>query len=104
MEATVAKDANQERWLFLRVAPAAYARLSKRRAVPPITVDDVVPALDGSGRHFESMDDWSARIDDNPPGGRVPRSWASTCRPRSCTSIALACPYASGCPPISPAP
>jgi RNA polymerase sigma-70 factor (ECF subfamily) len=49
--------------LYLRVAHAAHERRRRRRRdVPPIAVDDVVPALDDDGHHFVPMDDWSARI------------------------------------------
>jgi RNA polymerase sigma-70 factor (ECF subfamily) len=55
-----------EACLYRSVARAAHQRLrQRRRDVPPIIVDDVVPALDADGQHFEPMDDWSARIDDH---------------------------------------
>jgi hypothetical protein len=37
------------------------------RAAPhvnEVTLDDVVPTLDGDGRHFQGMNDWSNRIDE----------------------------------------
>ena len=59
-----------ERWLFLRVAKAAYARhRMRRRDVRPIVVDDVVPALDGQGGHFNAIEDWSAQTN----GQELPR-------------------------------
>jgi RNA polymerase sigma-70 factor (ECF subfamily) len=52
--------------LILRtVAKAAYERLRARHPpVHEIGLDDVLPMLDGEGRHFESLDDWSSRIDE----------------------------------------
>jgi RNA polymerase sigma-70 factor (ECF subfamily) len=53
------------RVILQTVAKAAYERLRARRPlVHEIGLDDVLPMLDGEGRHFESLDDWSSRIDD----------------------------------------
>ena len=50
-------------WLYLRVAHAAHRTLRMRgHHVPQRALDDVVPPLDGDGRHFAPMDDWSDRI------------------------------------------
>ncbi|HEY3067652.1 MAG TPA: sigma-70 family RNA polymerase sigma factor [Methylomirabilota bacterium] len=53
-------------WLYRITANAAYMKLRTRRAkAREIALDDVLPVLDEEGRHFEPMDDWSARVDDN---------------------------------------
>ena len=53
-------------WLYRIAANAAYQKLRSRRAKShEIAIDDVLPALDGDGLHFEPMDDWSPRVDDN---------------------------------------
>jgi RNA polymerase sigma-70 factor, ECF subfamily len=50
-------------WVYQTAAKAAYQRLRARRPpVDEIALDDVLPRLDGDGRHFESMDDWSSRM------------------------------------------
>jgi RNA polymerase sigma-70 factor, ECF subfamily len=50
-------------WVYQTAAKAAYQRLRARRPpVEEIALDDVLPRLDGDGRHFESMDDWSSRM------------------------------------------
>jgi DNA-directed RNA polymerase specialized sigma24 family protein len=50
-------------WIYQTAAKAAYQRLRARRPpVEEIALDDVLPRLDGDGRHFESMDDWSSRM------------------------------------------
>jgi RNA polymerase sigma-70 factor (ECF subfamily) len=49
--------------LYLGVAHTAHQRLrQRRRDVLPIAVEDVLPALDENGQHFEPMTDWSARV------------------------------------------
>lgn len=51
-------------WLYRITANAAYMKLRSRRAkANEIALDDVLPALDEEGRHFEPMDDWSSRVD-----------------------------------------
>jgi RNA polymerase sigma-70 factor, ECF subfamily len=50
-------------WIYRTAGKAAYRRLRARRPqAREIMFDDVVPPLDGA-RHFDSGDDWSARID-----------------------------------------
>jgi RNA polymerase sigma-70 factor (ECF subfamily) len=52
-----------ESWILRTAAKAAYQTLRGRRSpVQDIALDDVLPMLDGEGRHFESVDDWSGRI------------------------------------------
>jgi RNA polymerase sigma-70 factor (ECF subfamily) len=47
------------RLILQTVAKAAYERLRARRPpVHEIGLDDVLPMLDGEGRHFASLDDW----------------------------------------------
>jgi len=52
-------------WLYRIAANAAYQKLRSRKAkAHEIALDDVLPALD-SDMHFEPMDDWSPRVDEN---------------------------------------
>jgi RNA polymerase sigma-70 factor, ECF subfamily len=52
-------------WIVRTVANVAYQKLRHRRQdVSEIALADVVPLLDGDGRHFEPMYDWSNRIDE----------------------------------------
>lgn len=52
-------------WLYRIAANAAYQKLRARRAkAAEIALDDVLPTLDQDGRHFEPMDDWSNRVDE----------------------------------------
>jgi RNA polymerase sigma-70 factor (ECF subfamily) len=52
-----------ESWILRTAAKAAYQTLRGRHSpVQEIALDDVLPMLDGEGRHFESVDDWSGRI------------------------------------------
>jgi RNA polymerase sigma-70 factor, ECF subfamily len=54
-----------ESWIVRVVAGAAYQTLCHQRPdTSEIDLAEVVPLLDGDGRHFEPMDDWSSRIDD----------------------------------------
>src|SRR5215475_4429927 len=49
-----------ESWIDRIAAKRAYQRLRARQPhIAEIVFDDVVPPLDGAGRHFASMDDWS---------------------------------------------
>jgi len=53
-------------WLYRITANAAYMKLRTRKTkAREIALDDVLPAIDEDGRHFEPMDDWSARVDDH---------------------------------------
>ena len=59
-------------WLYRIVANAAYQKLRwRRRNAQEITLGDVLPALDGERRHFEPMDDWSARVDERTLRGEL---------------------------------
>jgi RNA polymerase sigma-70 factor (ECF subfamily) len=59
-------------WLYRITANAAYMKLRSRRAkANEIALDDVLPALDEEGRHFEPMDDWSARVDEQALQGEL---------------------------------
>ena len=59
-------------WLYRIAANAAYQKLRTRRAkTREIALDDVLPALDGDGLHFEPMDDWTPRVDDNAANGEL---------------------------------
>jgi RNA polymerase sigma-70 factor (ECF subfamily) len=52
-------------WLYRIAANAAYMKLRARKAkAREIAIEDVLPALDDGGLHFEPMDDWSPRVDD----------------------------------------
>lgn len=52
-------------WLYRIAANAAYMKLRARRARGrEIGLEDVMPALDEGGVHFEPMDDWSPRVDE----------------------------------------
>lgn len=52
-------------WLYRVTANTAYMKLRARRGrAREIGLDDVLPALDGDGLHFEPMEDWSARVDE----------------------------------------
>jgi len=59
-------------WLYRIAANAAYQKLRTRRAkTREIAIDDVLPAFDSDGLHFEPMDDWSPRVDDNAATGEL---------------------------------
>lgn len=59
-------------WLYRIAANAAYQKLRSRKAkAREIALDDVLPALDGEGLHFEPMDDWTPRVDDNAANGQL---------------------------------
>jgi RNA polymerase sigma-70 factor (ECF subfamily) len=46
-------------WIYRITANAAYQKLrTRRQKANEIAMDDVLPVLDGEGRHFEPMDDW----------------------------------------------
>lgn len=52
-------------WLYRIAANMAYMKLRSRRTkAREIAMDDVLPALDDGGIHFEPMDDWSPRVDE----------------------------------------
>src|SRR3989475_10975735 len=55
-------------------ANAAYQTLRARKAKSrEIGMDDVLPALDDDGRHFEPMADWSDRVDEQALQGELRR-------------------------------
>jgi RNA polymerase sigma-70 factor (ECF subfamily) len=59
-------------WLYRITANAAYQKLRwRRRKAQEIALDDVLPALDGERRHFESVDDWSNRVDERALQGEL---------------------------------
>jgi RNA polymerase sigma-70 factor, ECF subfamily len=59
-------------WLYRVAANAAYQKLRSRRTkAREIALDDVLPALDGAGRHFEPMIDWSPRVHDHALQGEL---------------------------------
>jgi RNA polymerase sigma-70 factor, ECF subfamily len=61
-------------WIYRITANAAYQKLrTRRRAANEIALDDVLPSLDGDGRHFEPMDDWSNRVDERALQGELRR-------------------------------
>jgi RNA polymerase sigma-70 factor, ECF subfamily len=59
-------------WIYRITANAAYQKLrTRRQKSPEIALDDVLPSLDGDGRHFEPMDDWSNRVDEQALQGEL---------------------------------
>lgn len=59
-------------WLYRIAANAAYQKLRARRGKSrEIALEDVLPALDDDGRHFEPIDDWSPRVDDQALNGEL---------------------------------
>ena len=52
-------------WIYRITANAAYQKLRTRKTKSrEIALEEVLPALDWDGRHFEPMDDWSPRVDE----------------------------------------
>lgn len=59
-------------WIYRITANAAYQKLrTRRQKSAEIALDDVLPSLDGDGRHFEPMDDWSNRVDEQALQGEL---------------------------------
>jgi RNA polymerase sigma-70 factor, ECF subfamily len=59
-------------WVYRITANAAYQKLrTRRQKSAEIALDDVLPPLDGDGRHFEPMDDWSNRVDEQALQGEL---------------------------------
>jgi RNA polymerase sigma-70 factor, ECF subfamily len=59
-------------WIYRITANAAYQKLrTRRQKSAEIALDDVLPSLDGDGRHFEPMDDWSNRVDEKALQGEL---------------------------------
>ena len=61
-------------WLYRIAANAAYQKLRARRSkAHEIAMEDVLPAFDDAGRHFEPMADWSERVDEQALQGELRR-------------------------------
>jgi RNA polymerase sigma-70 factor (ECF subfamily) len=61
-------------WLYRITANAAYQKLRARKGkAHEIAMDDVLPAFDEAGRHFEPMADWSERVDEQALQGELRR-------------------------------
>jgi RNA polymerase sigma-70 factor (ECF subfamily) len=59
-------------WLYRIAANAAYMKLRARKAkAREIAIEDVLPALDNGGLHFEPMDDWSPRVEEQTLNGEL---------------------------------
>jgi RNA polymerase sigma-70 factor, ECF subfamily len=59
-------------WIYRITANAAYQKLrTRRQKSAEVALDDVLPPLDGDGRHFEPMDDWSNRVDERALQGEL---------------------------------
>jgi RNA polymerase sigma-70 factor (ECF subfamily) len=59
-------------WLYRIAANAAYQKLRSRKAkAREVALEDVLPTLDSDGLHFEPMDDWAPRVDDNAVNGEL---------------------------------
>jgi RNA polymerase sigma-70 factor (ECF subfamily) len=59
-------------WIYRIAANAAYQKLRTRRAKSKeIALEEVLPTLDGDGRHFEPMADWSSRVDEQALTGEL---------------------------------
>jgi RNA polymerase sigma-70 factor (ECF subfamily) len=59
-------------WLYRIAANAAYMKLRARKAkAREIAIEDVLPALDDGGLHFEPMDDWSPRVEEQALNGEL---------------------------------
>jgi RNA polymerase sigma-70 factor, ECF subfamily len=57
-------------WLHRLTVEAAQARLRARgQGMSDITLDDVLPSLDGDGQHWDPMSDWSHQVDEEPAAG-----------------------------------
>src|SRR5216117_1903812 len=61
-------------WVYRITANTAYQKLRARKAkAHEVALEDVLPALDGNGQHFEPMDDWSNRVDEQALQGELRR-------------------------------
>jgi RNA polymerase sigma-70 factor (ECF subfamily) len=59
-------------WLYRIAANSAYQKLrTRKQRSREIAMDDVLPSLDGDGRHFEPMDDWTNRVDERALQGEL---------------------------------
>lgn len=58
-------DAAFGSWLYRIAANAAYMKLRGRRArLHEVALEDLLPALDEAGVHFEPLEDWSRRVEE----------------------------------------
>src|SRR2546426_11735571 len=65
-------DAAFGSWLYRITANAAYQKLRSRKGRQnEIAWDQVMPVIDDDGRHFEPMDDWSQRVDEQTLQGEL---------------------------------
>jgi len=61
-------------WIYRITANAAYQKLrTRRQKSAEIAIDDVLPSLDDDGRHFEPIDDWTNRVDEQALQGELRR-------------------------------
>lgn len=61
-------------WLYRVTANTAYMKLRSRRSRQrEVALDDVLPAIDDGGLHFEPMDDWSLKVDERALQGELRR-------------------------------
>jgi len=59
-------------WLYRIAANSAYQKLrTRKQRSREIAMDEVLPSLDGDGRHFEPMDDWTNRVDERALQGEL---------------------------------
>jgi len=59
-------------WIYRIAANAAYQKLRTRKSrARELLLDDLLPAFDDAGRHFEPMDDWSPRVDEQTLQGEL---------------------------------
>ena len=59
-------------WIYRIAANAAYQKLRTRKSrARELLLDDLLPAFDDDGRHFEPMDDWSPRVDEQTLQGEL---------------------------------
>ena len=65
-------DAAFGSWLYRITANAAYQKLRARKGRQhELPWEQMLPALDEEGRHFEPMDDWSPRVDEHALQGEL---------------------------------
>lgn len=58
-------DAAFGSWLYRITANAAFMKLRERRArLREVALEELLPALDEAGAHFEPIEDWSRRVED----------------------------------------
>ena len=61
---SVAEEPALDSWIFRTVAREAAERRRRRQSGVEMVLEVVVEALPAEGRHFEPMEDWSARVDE----------------------------------------